>query len=75
MKRFDEGASGLHEHPFGDYMRYEDHEREQRDARLDALEEAALIADKVEASADPGDGKDAADEIGRRIRALIEEGR
>jgi len=73
MKRFDEGAPGLYERPFLDYHRYVDHEREQRDARLDALDEAALIADKVEATARPGGGKDAAAEIGRRIRALKEE--
>ena len=39
----------------------------------DALEIAALIADQVEATARPGDGKDAAAEIGRRIRAMMEE--
>lgn len=39
-----------------------------------ALAGAALIADQVEATADPGHGKDAAAEIGRRIRALMEEG-
>ena len=38
-----------------------------------ALQEAALIADQVEATARPGDGKDSAAEIGRRIRALMEE--
>ena len=37
------------------------------------LERAALIADQVEATARPGDGKDAAAEIGRRIRAMMEE--
>ena len=37
-----------------------------------ALAEAALIADHVGAKARPGDGKDTADEIGRRIRALME---
>ena len=40
----------------------------------DALEIAALAADQVEAMARPGDGKDAAAEIGRRIRALMEDG-
>lgn len=39
------------------------------------LEQAALVADQVEATARPGGGKDAAAEIGRRIRALMEEGR
>ena len=39
------------------------------------LERAALIADQVEATARPGDGKDAAAEIGRRIRAMMGEGR
>ena len=43
--------------------------------RVGVLEQAALIADQVEATARPGDGKDAAAEIGRRIRALMEEGR
>ena len=37
------------------------------------LGRAALIADQVEATARPGDGKDAAAEIGRRIRALMQE--
>ena len=41
----------------------------------DALEIAALQADQVGAKASPGDGKDTADEIGRRIRALRKEGR
>ena len=41
----------------------------------DALEIAALAADQVEATARPGDGKDAVAEIGRRILALMEEGR
>ena len=36
------------------------------------LERAALIADQVEATARPGDAKDAAAEIGRRIRALMD---
>ena len=40
-----------------------------------ALQEAALIADQVEATARPGDGKETAAEIGRRIRAMMEEGR
>lgn len=35
-----------------------------------ALAEAALVADQVEAKARPGDGKETAGEIGRRIRAL-----
>ena len=39
------------------------------------LERAALVADQVGAKARPGDGKDTADEIGRRIRALMQEGR
>ena len=37
------------------------------------LERAARVADQVEATARPGGGKDAAAEIGRRIRALKEE--
>ena len=41
----------------------------------DALEIAALIADQVEATARPGEAKETAAEIGRRIRALMEEGR
>ena len=36
------------------------------------LGRAALIADQVEATARPGEAKDAAAEIGRRIRALME---
>jgi|APGre2960657404_1045060.scaffolds.fasta_scaffold176998_2 hypothetical protein len=35
------------------------------------LELAALVADQVEATARPGDGKETAAEIGRRIRALM----
>lgn len=37
-----------------------------------ALAEAALIADHVEATARPGDGKDTAAEIARRIRVIME---
>lgn len=44
---------------------------ELRVMRADLLEQAALVADQVEATARPGDGKDAAAEIGRRIRALM----
>lgn len=40
----------------------------------DLLEQTALIADQVEATAEPGHGKETAAEIGRRIRALIEVG-
>jgi len=43
--------------------------------RLSLLEQAAVIADQVEATAEPGHGKEAAAEIGRRIRALMEAGR
>ena len=39
------------------------------------LERAALVADQVGAKARPGDAKDAAAEIGRRIRSLMQEGR
>ena len=39
-----------------------------------ALAGAALQADQVGAKARPGDGKDTADEIGRRIRAMMEDG-
>lgn len=42
--------------------------------RNDLIEACATIADEVEAVARPGDGKDTADEIGRRIRAMMEEG-
>ena len=48
---------------------------ELRVMRADLLEQAALVADQVEATARPGDGKDAAAEIGRRIRAMMGEGR
>ena len=41
----------------------------------DALEIAALVADQVGAKARPGEAKETADEIGRRIRAMMEEGR
>ena len=37
-----------------------------------ALARAAIIADHVEATARPGEGKDAAAEIGQRIRAMME---
>ena len=39
------------------------------------LERAALVADQVGAKARHGDAKDAAAEIGRRIRAMMGEGR
>lgn len=41
----------------------------------DLLEQTALIADQVEATAKPGHGKETAAEIGRRIRSLMEVGR
>ena len=44
-------------------------------AALAVLEQAALVADQVEAKAEPGHGKETAAEIGRRIRALMEDGR
>ena len=43
--------------------------------RMEVLAQAALIADQVEAAAEPGHGKETAAEIGRRIRALMEAGR
>lgn len=48
------------------------HETVMTDA---ALASAAMIADKVEAAAKPGDGKKAAAEIVKRILALREAGR
>jgi hypothetical protein len=48
---------------------------EMRVMRAELLEQAASVADQVEATARPGDGKDTAGEIGRRIRALMEEER
>ena len=47
----------------------------KRVTRQNALADAAFVADQVEFTARPGDGKDAAAEIGRRIRALMEGGR
>lgn len=72
VKRYDHNGCDLLEHPYGDYVRYEDYEHDQQHARLDALDDAALIADQVEAKADPGDPKETASEIGYRIRALME---
>jgi hypothetical protein len=40
-----------------------------------ALARAAIIADHVGAKARPGEAKETADEIGWRIRAMMEEGR
>ena len=48
---------------------------ELRVMRADLLERAALVADQVGAKARPGEAKETADEIGRRIRALMEETR
>ena len=48
---------------------------ELRVMRADLLERAALVADQVGAKARPGEAKETADEIGRRIRAMMEEGR
>ena len=48
---------------------------ELRVMRADLLEQAALVADQVGAKARPGEAKETADEIGRRIRALMQEGR
>jgi len=39
------------------------------------LGRAALVADQVGAKARPGEAKETADEIGRRIRAMMEDGR
>ena len=48
---------------------------ELRVMRADLLEQAALVADQVGAKARPGEAKETADEIGRRIRALMQEWR
>jgi hypothetical protein len=53
-------------------MRYPKHIADKRATRQIALADAAFFADQVEARARPGDGKDAAAEIARRIRALME---
>ncbi len=47
--------------------------RERDEARAELLAHCASVADEVEATADTWGGKDAAAEIGRRIRALKEE--
>jgi hypothetical protein len=56
----------------GTWMRYPKHIADKRATRQIALADAAFFADQVEARARPGDGKDAAAEIARRIRALME---
>ena len=63
-------------HPQGAYViSVADHLADKRATRQAALAGAALVADQVEATARPGEAKDAAAEIGRRIRALMEDGR
>jgi hypothetical protein len=63
----------------GEWIRYDDHRaeverlREERDeARAELLAHCASVADEVEATAETWGGKDAAAEMARRIRALME---
>lgn len=63
-------------HPQGAYViSVADHLADKRATRQAALEDAAQVADKVGAKARTDDGKETADKIARRIRALMEEGR
>ena len=56
----------------GAYVSVDDYLADKQATRQAALAGAALVADQVEATARPGDGKDAAAEIGRRIRAMMD---
>lgn len=75
LKRYAWGEDGMVPVKSGAWMRYPKHIADKRVTRQIALADAALVADQVGAKARPGDGKDTADEIGRRIRALMGEGR
>ena len=59
----------------GAYVSVDDHLADKQATRQAALSGAALVADLVGAKARTDDGKETADEIGRRIRALMEETR
>ena len=72
LKRYAWGEDGMVPAKSGAWMRYPKHIADKRVTRQIALADAALVADQVGAKARPGDGKDTADEIGRRIRALME---
>ena len=58
----------------GAYVSVEDHLAEVERSK-DWLEVAAQVADLVGAKARTDDGKETADKIARRIRAMMEEGR
>lgn len=75
IKRYAWGEDGMVPAKSGAWMRYPKHVADKRVTRQFALAEAALVADQVAANASPGQGKDTADEIGRRIRSLIEAAR
>lgn len=75
IKRYAWGEDGMMPAKSGAWMRYPKHIADKRLTRQIALADAALVADQIEAKAKPGDGKEAAAEIGKRIRALMENGR
>ncbi len=75
IERYAWGEEGMVPTRSGTWMRYPKHIVDKRVTRQIALADAALFADQVEATARPGDAKETAAEIGRRIRALMEEGR
>lgn len=72
IERYAWGEEGMVPTRSGTWMRYPKHIVDKRVTRQIALADAAFFADQVESTARPGDGKDAASEIGRRIRALME---
>ena len=60
-------------HPQGAYViSVADHLADKRATRQAALQDAARVADMVGAKARTDDGKETADKIARRIRALME---
>ena len=61
-------------HPQGAYVSVDDHLAEVERSK-DWLEVAAQVADLVGAKARTDDGKETADKIARRIRAMMQEGR
>ena len=72
IKRYAWSEEGMAPAKSGAWIRYPKHVADKRVTRQIALADAALVADQAGAKARPGDGKETADEIGRRIRALME---
>ena len=75
IERYAWGEDGMVPARSGAWIPYPKHDADKLVTRQIALADAAFVADQVDAKAEPGHGKQTAAEIGRRIRALMEEGR